>query len=57
MELIRRFAVCQSHFPLTFKDFVFLARMFGATEFVNPKDYDKPIQQVRPLLMVSMLSL
>jgi len=22
------------------------AKMFGATEFVNPKDYDKPIQQV-----------
>lgn len=26
--------------------FLFSAKKFGATEFVNPKDYDKPIQSV-----------
>ena len=26
--------------------FSFSAQQFGATEFVNPKDYEKPIQQV-----------
>lgn len=26
--------------------YLFTAKTFGCTEFVNPKDYDKPIQQV-----------
>lgn len=26
--------------------YLFIAKAFGCTEFVNPKDYDKPIQQV-----------
>ena len=35
-------------FPISYLFLTFLGKMFGATEFVNPKDYDKPIQQVRP---------
>lgn len=26
--------------------YLFTAKTFGCTEFVNPKDHDKPIQQV-----------
>lgn len=29
-----------------FRVFTFAAKTFGCTEFVNPKDHDKPIQQV-----------
>lgn len=25
---------------------ILAAKKFGVTEFVNPKDYDKPVQQV-----------
>jgi len=31
--------------PLIFV-LLFAAKKFGVTEFVNPKDHDKPIQQV-----------
>ena len=27
------------------------AKKFGVTEFVNPKDYDKPVQEVCHLLL------
>lgn len=26
--------------------FIALAKIFGCTEFINPKDYDKPIQEI-----------
>lgn len=31
---------------LTNAIYLFPAKAFGCTEFINPKDYDKPIQQV-----------
>lgn len=41
--------VCKSniaYFPTLFLLLLFAAKNFGVTEFVNPKDHDKPIQQV-----------
>ena len=35
-----------SLFALNINNSFTLAKQFGATEFVNPKDHDKPIQQV-----------
>jgi hypothetical protein len=41
-----------NHLAIKFVSFFFLlpllfaAKKFGVTEFVNPKDHDKPIQQV-----------
>ena len=33
-----------------------VAREFGATEFFNPKDHDRPSQQVSPYLVCNPIS-
>ena len=35
--------------------FYYAAKSFGVTEFVNPKDYEKPVQQVLILLPSTLL--